>query len=361
MWSSEQLLAIKKISKWLKDPNRKPVFKLFGFAGTGKTTLARHVADMVEGNVIFGAFTGKAALVMRQSGCEGARTIHSLIYKTFTNKATGKPVFTLNVSSEAHNADLIIIDECSMVDDRIARDLLFFKKPILVLGDPGQLPPIHGEGFFTSGEPDIMLTEIHRQARDNPIIRLATQIRGKSMPDFGSFGQSVVTDSLDPDAAMRASQVICGLNKTRHHFNSVMRKTLGYSTILPSIGEKLICLNNDKDLGIYNGGMFIVDQISRQGDFCYLTMSSEDELRDPVLAKVSNHYFDQSLEEPDWKRLKGTQAFDFAYAITAHKSQGSQWEDVLIFDESKIFRNDRWRWLYTAVTRATDRITLVRS
>ena len=360
MWSPKQQQAIKEIKAWLDDPHRKQVFKLFGYAGTGKTTLARHIADMVNGYVIFGAFTGKAALVMRQSGCYGARTIHSLIYKTFTNKKTGKPVFSLNVASEAHSADLIIIDEVSMINAQMAADLLFFKKPILVLGDPGQLPPVEGSGFFTRGKPDIMLTEIHRQAEDNPIIQLATIIRKEKMPPVGRYGNSTVMSELRPVDAMEASQVIVGLNKTRNQFNATMRHSMGIEAIFPTPSERLICLNNDKDLGIYNGGMFTVQNITASGDFCYMSLESEDELRDPVMVKVSKHYFDPSLEEPDWKRLKGSQAFDFAYAITAHKSQGSQWENVLIFDESRVFKKDRWRWLYTAVTRATDKITLVR-
>ena len=58
-----------------------------------------------------------------------------------------------------------------MVDEDLGRDLLSFGKPVLVLGDPAQLPPVKGGGFFTEAEPDVMLTEVHRQAADNPIIR----------------------------------------------------------------------------------------------------------------------------------------------------------------------------------------------
>ena len=152
------------------------IFRLFGYAGTGKTTLARHLAERVDGKVLFAAFTGKAALVMRSKGCERASTIHSLIYKP---RESGEeiPSFDLWDDAPASKAALIVIDECSMVDAELGRDLMSFGVPVLVLGDPAQLPPIQGGGFFTDAEPDAMLTEVHRQAEDNPIIRLSMDIR----------------------------------------------------------------------------------------------------------------------------------------------------------------------------------------
>lgn len=139
--------ALSAVSAWLKAKpgrgNTPPVFRLFGYAGTGKTTLARHIADAVNGEVKFAAFTGKAALVMRNKGCDGASTIHSLIYRT---RETGdeQPSFELWDDAPASKAKLIVIDECSMVDADLGRDLMSFDCPLLVLGDPAQLPPIAG-------------------------------------------------------------------------------------------------------------------------------------------------------------------------------------------------------------------------
>src|SRR6202451_4074659 len=130
------------------------VFRLFGYAGVGKTTLARHIAEGARGETAFAAFTGKAALVMRSKGCAGATTIHALIYRA-SEGAEGAPTFTLNADGPASKAGLIVIDECSMVDAELARDLLSFGKTILVLGDPFQLPPVKGAGFFTDGAPDV--------------------------------------------------------------------------------------------------------------------------------------------------------------------------------------------------------------
>src|SRR6476660_1830889 len=137
--------ALKSVADWLKaGPGRngtRQVFRLFGYAGTGKTTLARHIAEDTDGDVKFAAFTGKAASVMRGKGCRGASTIHSLIYRA---RESGEeiPNFDLWDEAPASKAELIIIDECSMVDAELGRDLLSFGVPVLVLGDPAQLPPI---------------------------------------------------------------------------------------------------------------------------------------------------------------------------------------------------------------------------
>ena len=148
--------------------------------------MARHIAEGVDGDVLFAAFTGKAAQVLRSKGATKASTIHSLIYRprgeeAIEDEETGKtnvtPMFTLNRQSAVSKADLIIIDECSMVDETLGSDLMSFGTPILVLGDPGQLPPVSGGGYFTDHEPDILLEEVHRQARDNPIIDLAQMVR----------------------------------------------------------------------------------------------------------------------------------------------------------------------------------------
>lgn len=160
LFSPQQDEALKAVSRWLKE-GRTPVFRLFGYAGTGKTTLAKHFAENVDGEVLFAAFTGKAAQVLRSRGATNARTIHSLIYRprgeeTVEDEETGKtsvaPMFSINRQSPLAKAALIIIDECSMVDEQLGKDLMSFGTPILVLGDPGQLPPVSGGGFFTEQE-----------------------------------------------------------------------------------------------------------------------------------------------------------------------------------------------------------------
>src|SRR5215207_5525113 len=186
-WSPQQDEALVAVAAWLKR-GEPQLFRLFGYAGTGKTTLAKHIAEGVEGEVAFGAFTGKAASVLRAKGCSEASTIHSMIYRTRESEEGG-PHFVINRAGPASQADLIIIDECSMVDEELGRDLLSFKKPVLVLGDPAQLPPVKGGGFFTEAEPDVMLTEVHRQAADDPIVRMAMTIREGGRLSIGEYGE----------------------------------------------------------------------------------------------------------------------------------------------------------------------------
>jgi len=369
MWTDKQKEALKAVDRWYHEyvTSRKPskqVFYCAGYAGTGKSTLARHFAESVN-NCAFGAYTGKAALVMRKNGCEGARTIHSMIYIADQNKKTGEVTWHLNRQSFLNDVDLVIIDECSMVDESLAKDLLSFRKPILVLGDPGQLPPVNGAGFFTNRTPDIMLTEIHRQAKDNPIIHLATIIRNGKLPALGQYGQSVISNKMTTSDLMNADQVLVGRNITRENFNNKIRKLKGFDPDFPVIGDKLICLQNDKDLGILNGEMFELKEIlktkntDKSNFFNFRLISQDNEERDSFLVKVHKSFFLDDIPVPNWKVLKGTQSFNYAYAITAHKSQGSQWNNVFILDESWCFGEDRWKWLYTSVTRASEKINLV--
>lgn len=151
--------------------------RVFGFAGTGKTTIAKQINEDLNGGVLYMAFTGKAALVLRKKGCALASTIHGAIYKPIEDPLTGHTTFRLNPDSSVAHARLVCVDEVSMVGPDIGNDLLSYGTKILVLGDPFQLPPIEGVGFFTDCEPDILLTEIHRQAADNPIIRMSMDIR----------------------------------------------------------------------------------------------------------------------------------------------------------------------------------------
>jgi len=148
VFTPHQDAALTAAANWLKGARgRASIFRLFGYAGTGKTTLVKHIAEGVDGKVLFAAFTGKAACVMRSKGCHSASTIHSLIYRA-RESGEETPSFELWNDAPASKAKLIIIDECSMVDAELARDLMSFGVPLLVLGDPAQLPPISGGGFF---------------------------------------------------------------------------------------------------------------------------------------------------------------------------------------------------------------------
>jgi exodeoxyribonuclease V len=360
-WSPQQDAALKAVSEWLRRGGQ-PVFRLFGYAGTGKTTLAKHIAEAVDGEVAFGAYTGKAALVLRSKGCPDASTIHSMIYRS-RESDEGGPQFVLNRQSAAAKADLIIIDECSMVDEELGRDLLSFGQPVLVLGDPAQLPPVKGGGFFTEGDPDVMLTEVHRQAQDDPIVHLSMMVREGGRLELGAYGKSSVIRRRDVDATMvmEADQVLVGLNKTRRLYNTRIRELNGYRDPMPAAGEKLVCLRNDKTKGLLNGGTWLIQALRGfRNDLLRMDVIPEDESRrKPVDVSVLKAFFEGAEEDIPFAMRRESDEFTYGYALTVHKAQGSQWDDLVLFDESYAFREHRSRWLYTALTRAAERVTVV--
>jgi exodeoxyribonuclease-5 len=361
-WSAQQDKALSAVAAWMADKDAPQVFRLFGYAGTGKTTLARHIAENVEGEVQFGAFTGKAALVLREKGCGEARTIHSMIYRP-KDLDSEEPSFVLNENSPAATARLIVIDECSMVDEDLGRDLLSFGKKVLVLGDPAQLPPVKGGGFFTEQTPDIMLTEVHRQAADNPIVRLSMQIRAGERLKLGDHGAMRVVSrtAIDAELVKAADQVLVGLNKTRRAYNRRLRELFGFKEAMPEVGEKLVCLRNDKTKGLLNGAIFRVHKASGVRRARYrMSLTTEDAPGvKPIRVGVLPAFFDGTEENLSYARRRESDEFDYGYALTVHKAQGSQWDNVVLFDESWAFRESRERWLYTGVTRAAKALTVV--
>lgn len=401
--SPEQDQALKEVDHWFKnDTGKKKVFRLFGPAGTGKSTLAKHFAQNVSGTVKFGAFTGKAAHVMAKKGCEGASTLHKLIYrpkmasKTHLRKlevsladlkfqpepdfdkihaveqeikkaqqSAGTMNFSLNMESDLRYASLLIVDEVSMVGDSMGKDLESFGVPILVLGDPEQLPPIYGAGYFTDREPDIMLKQIHRQALDNPIIAMATAVReGKSLM-LGTYGSSrVVGEKLSEDDIMNHDIILTGLRKTKKECDNKCRGILKRSSRLPMQGDKLMCVKNNHDIGILNGQIWeaVSPAVDLGGGVVSLHIK-DPETEDEIIVSASEKLLlGQALDR--WEHEEDVQEFEYSYAITTHKSQGSQWNNVLLFDQKDSFKQwsqrDRQRWLYTGITRAAERITVMR-
>lgn len=426
--SDTQARAIAAIKEWFNNRSgEQQVFRLFGYAGTGKSTVLKfaleelglepHKSSRDGGEcapgVVTATFTGKAALVLRRKGTP-ARTIHSLIYSVIAAtdeeieeaskkiseaesqalSLTGfdrtaaeaaieamrqamsqmkKPRFALNPQSDAAFAKLIVLDEVSMVGEDMARDLMSFGKPILVLGDPGQLPPIKGEGAFTQRAPDVMLTEIHRQAEESAIIRLATMARQGEPIGFGQYDTFVWKMrkmDVTPEQCLRGGQVICGLNATRLQLNNAMRRAAGFGDgHLPrGSGEKIICLKNQNDLGLINGMFLTLDDIVDEGSL-YFSAAVHDEEGNPIgrpgkdgeperLRIYKGHFedhvaFDRDRHDRDWKTKRMLTEATFGWAITGHKSQGSQWENVIVWDDG-LGRSeaDRRRWLYTVITRA---------
>lgn len=367
-FSQQQGQAIEAVRKWLADKNGPQVFRLFGFAGTGKTTIARELANEVNGLVRFACFTGKAALVLRKKGCIGASTIHSLIYKPVSLPGGGVE-FELDRDSAAAFASLLVIDEVSMVGEDIAMDLLSFGCKVLVLGDPAQLPPVFGEGYFINAAPDFMLTEVHRQAQDNPIIRMSMDVREGRGLTVGQYGTSSVVPrfSLRQQALQEmlcaSDQVLCGTNRTRQSLNTLIRSQKGLAGVpdmaLPTVGDRLVCLKNKKDKSLFNGGLFEVLTVANDEKFSQMEVRSLDEDLGTVHIQVPSELFAVSDKKKNWYDHRLYEEFTYGWSLTVHKSQGSQWDNVTVFDESATFKEHAAKHLYTAITRAAEKVTVI--
>lgn len=403
-YTAQQLAALDNARRWLDDPNGAPVFRLFGFAGTGKSTIAHEVNAHVGGRALSCAYTWKAASVMSRKGLAGASSIHSLIYTPTGNdtkhldelkeelrlleavkepsrgltmrleavrravqEATakaGKPSFILKESTEVRAAPLIILDECSMPDIRTGEDLVSFGTKILALGDPGQLPPIKGAGYFTQVKPDVLLTEVHRNC--GPILRLATDVRegralrlGNVEAHDGEVSKARVVERIGAATALAADQILCGTNARRQSINARHRQLDGHDkkSPMPVAGEKLVCLHNDRDLGLYNSTQWVTteDSIWEPGeDDVYLRIRPDTGGADMGVPAEAGIFIDEALKS-NWP---SAQQFTWGSAMTTHKAQGSEWSNVIVFDDWHR-ADSRRQWLYTAATRASDDLTIV--
>lgn len=358
--------ALAAIEKWYNNKKSPQVFYLAGYAGTGKSTIAsKAIENLGVDHVRTAAFTGKAASVLRRKGVPNAQTIHSLIYKPREDK-DGKLTWVISSDSDARSADLIMLDECSMVDKEMADDLLSFRKKVLVMGDPGQLPPIQGQGAFAANEPDFFLDEIHRQAAESPILELATMAReGKRLPVLYERGDVRVLP-LNRETANLIhrpdTQVICGTHVVRYKITQMIRRQLLGEEWKPkpTVGERVICCKNNRENGLFNGLMGTIQGITPTETPWAFEVMMED--RDnPTSTNIDPYlfarHFDPKREPATKKRIYDE--FDWAYAITAHKAQGSQWDHVTVIDDSNVFREQKHRWLYTAISRASNGLTVL--
>ena len=358
--SPTQTAALDEIYAWLARPHDLE-FYLAGYAGTGKTTLAAQLIAEARARVCVATLTGKAASVLRRKGVGQAQTIHSLIYRPI--EGTDPIEWGLAADSPLAYAQLLIVDEISMVGHDLADDLRSYGKKILVLGDPGQLPPIRGQGAFTSREPDVFLSEIHRQAAESPILRLATMARlGQPIPPSEDPAARVTPLTFN-EVLAAPGQLICGTHRARWAITRRVRECDG---VIPVAGERVICRRNNHNLGLYNGLLGTVVEVLDDGSnddegrpFLSIKM---DDLDAPIVTRVELTPFLEhadGIRRPHLRR-RGVELFDFGYVLTCHSAQGSEWPDVTVVDDSSAFREEASRWLYTALTRASERVTLLK-
>lgn len=347
--------------------------------------------DVEERKVAYATYTGKAAEVLRKKGNPNAMTLHKLLYDSFPRPDGGfyrKPKVSLDFT-------IVVVDEVSMVPTEMIDLLLSYNVYVIFLGDPFQLGPISKkDDNHLLDKPHVFLSEIMRQAAESEIIQLTMKIREGEVIDYfqGKDILVIPPSELVTGHMTWADQIICATNSKRRALNDQMRELLGYSG-LPQTGERMICLSNywedlseDGESALVNGTTGII-----QNPFETYTMA-------PQYIKMKNHRMNiicgefitedgttfHSVDmdkkmiqtgEPclDWResyalgKLRNKigdiipRQFAYGYAITAHKAQGSEFDKVLVIEESFPFdKIEHARWLYTAATRSAEKLVLVR-
>ena len=369
-----------------------------GYAGTGKTTLVKFAIEALadEGidprkDVCYAAYTGKAAEVLRQKGNPNAITAHKLLYDHFPRPNGGffrKAKITLDYK-------VVVIDEISMLPKDMANLLFSHRVYVICLGDPFQLPPIDKDSDnHILDKPHVFLDEIMRQAEDSEIIRLTMKIRNYEPIEYMD-GQDVKVypyTKLTTGMLTWADQILTATNKQRQNINNQMRQLLGHGAE-PEDGDKIICLRNywedineDGDalvngvIGYLNNSFNTYRDVPRfikcnEAPFAVVQGNLIDENGNTIFTDVD---VDKKMVMTGekccgWKtsyqlgRLKKRygeiipKEFAYAYAVTTHKSQGSEWNKVLVLEEKFPFsKEEHARWLYTAATRASDKLVLIR-
>lgn len=363
-----------------------------GYAGTGKSTLINFIVHSLPGidpdsDVVFATFTGKAAQVLISKGNENSMTLHRLLYESVP-----KPDGTfLRKKRQSLDCKVVIVDEVSMAPKEMM-DLLFKHCVyVICLGDPFQLPPIDkDQDNHLLDHPHVFLDEIMRQAMDSEIIRLTMDIRaGKNLNLFNGKDVKVFDQhKLSTGMMLWADQIISGTNKTRVDMNNTMRELLQRGTN-PEDGDKVICLRNYWDNFADNGDYLV------NGTVGYLnnTFSSFNKLPPFYGGKIvpviyANFTSDTNadygtLQMDRQEILTGERTLDskiiyrltrskqyahlipmdftYGYCITCHKSQGSQWDKILVLEEGFPYnKEEHARWLYTACTRSVEKLVLIR-
>lgn len=362
-----------------------------GYAGTGKSTLVKFIVQALPvdpSDVVFATFTGKAAQVLLSKGNENAMTLHRLLYESIP-RADGT---FYRRKRQVLGYKVVIVDEVSMAPKEMM-ELLFshYGVYVICLGDPFQLPPIDKNADnHLLDEPHVFLDEVMRQALDSDIIKLTMDIRYKKpIQNFvGKDVQVLNQTQLTTGMLLWADQIICGTNKTRVKMNNHMRDLLDRSND-PEDGDKVICLRNYWDLWADNGDYLVNGTIGFLNNV-YSTFNVLPQWYGGTTIPIIQANFTSdsnadygSLQMDKKEILTGTKSLDrktefrlmrskkfcslvpmdftYGYCITCHKAQGSQWNKVLVIEEKFPFDKDEHaRWLYTAATRAIDRLVIVR-
>jgi exodeoxyribonuclease V len=390
------------------NPLKIPAFeKVGGYAGTGKThliSILRKELKTENSNlrVAFCSFTGKAASVLRKKLEEQnaiykgdyVGTIHSLMYypKMQFDKLLNKFIIVgwkvkYNDKNFGDDYDMMIIDEASMISKSIWDDLMSLNTLVIAFGDHEQLPPVEDSFQYN---PTMFLKTIHRQALNSPIIQLSMNVRKNGfIPRNTIFSERVfkipyymsqchkIIDSVDfiNDDVI----ILCGFNVSRCSLNKMIRTKLDFTIKEPYLSEKVICLKNNHSLKLMNGQIGKVLWVSPiENNLIKLLVEVDNEIYDCCAntatfgeAVYQFNNYDQSPRERYKKNSMKKKSlelgfdqidyFDYGYSTSVHKSQGSEWDKVIVIEQRSKHWDDNFyrRWLYTAVTRAKESLMIV--
>lgn len=389
--TNEQEKALKIILE--KYQNHEKYVTICGFAGVGKSTLVKFAIEALDVNqdrVAYACYTGKAAEVLRRKGNKNAMTLHRLLYDSIPRPGGGffrKPKISLDY-------DIVVIDEISLAPKSMIDMLLKHNVFCIFIGDNFQLPQIDkNEAHDYLNHPDIFLSTIMRQAAESEIIQLTMKVReGKDIPPMqGNEVIVIPRKELVTGHLTWADTIITATNATRHGINQQMRELLGYEGALCE-GEKVLCKRNYWEDCNDDGDALVNGTIGEiQNPF-------ESFVRIPSYIKNNRHDLPTIMcnikpdggsefmgvnidkdfllnETPcvDWRvayqvgRLRNKigdilpRQITYGYALTCHASQGSEWDKVLVIEENFPFdKKEHQRWVYTAATRAAEKLVLVR-
>jgi len=382
-----------------------PKFKyvtIGGLAGTGKTFLISIIRKEIYNNwknlsIAFVTFTGKASSVLKVKLEENnaifyndsCGTIHSLIYKPELkyDKNSKTMVISRWIKKPELDVDLIFVDEASMVNSELWKDLIDYNIPIIAVGDHGQLPPI-GDSFNLMEKPQYILNEIKRQALDNPIIRLSQDVRNGVEIPYGLYDKNnqnvfkLKWNSTDCKTVFNKLDFVsddiiflCGLNTTRVSINQMIRNNLGYTKPEPYPGERVVFLKNNYTSKVLNGMLGKVLFLLYEAKNIYDMTILLDDYEDPFAGLIYNGCFGREkyddayteVKDKKYKKVMKTTGYntidlcDFGYCISTHKSQGSEFKKVVVFQERSYYWDEMYmrKWLYTACTRAKEKLFLI--
>lgn len=400
--TDQQQDGLLKLKDWWNSSSK--IFMLCGFAGTGKSTVVKEALSRLEGcKPLLTAPTGKAAKVLSIKSGSEATTIHKAIYspnnpelmrlqnrlealwtglRSEDHEIEGIVRTEEEISTEIQEVEdklghlrdkekrfslskngvagtnLFLVDECSMVNEAIARDIEQISNKILLIGDPFQLPPVKAKWGWEDRTPDVMLTDVVRQSGDGAGITLAAEaIRLGRQPKIGLGFEKYSRGTLTYSDYMEFDVVLVGSNNMKRTLDRGIRLLKGYEEGMPIVGEKVMCLNNNSFYQVFNGELFTITKIldvDHKFKRIYLNMVDE----------FGNEFLDLPCDlrvfadhQEGYRTPRDVLQFSFTYASTVHKYQGSEASNVCVIDDWKYGDHDRW--LYTAITRAVDSCSLV--